>query len=180
MKVFKPIITCGLLGVAMLFSVLFITPMEPITAVPLPDILPKELPLINLYIIEKDQIAYHQKLQLLDPHMYYDLNDHLWTPEAILHHKYQGNDMVKLKVLWKDATKTWENLDALFLHDPIPVVHYGILKGLLKKDSWILPAEYVEKYVQFRDMRRALKVAKTTAPTYKFGIEVPKSVLQST
>ena len=87
-RIFKPIITFGLLGVAMLFSHFFIIPIEPVTAVPLPDITPRELPSMKLDTINKDQLEYHQRLQLFDPHMDYDFDDHLWTPEAILHHKY--------------------------------------------------------------------------------------------
>ena len=56
--------------------------------------------------------------------MDWEADDHLWVAKMIIEHK--GGRKAKVKVMWSDMTTTWEDLNLLFLHQPILVIKYAV------------------------------------------------------
>ena len=107
--------------------------------------------------------------------MDWEADDHLWKPHQILGHK--GGRKVKAKVLWSDLTTTWEDLNALFLHEPALVTKYAVKNRSLSKNGWYVVKKYLE-IDSNHEFRCVHKLATRGAPVYKFGIQVPQSPVE--
>ena len=119
-----------------------------------------------------EELAYHQDLRDLDPNMDWDEDDHLWTAKMIMEHK--GGRKVKVKVMWSDMTTTWEDLNSLFLHQPILVTKYAVKQHTLLKPGWHVVRKYLEIDSTARERTRIYKLTSKRAKVYKFGIQVPQ------
>ena len=73
-------------------------------------------------------------------------------------------------------TTTWEDLNAMFLHDPKLVTKYAIKTKVLHKPGWYAAETYLESTSDINTMKRSFKVARKQSPVFKFGVEVPQTV----
>ena len=95
----------------------------------------------------------------------------------IMEHK--AGRKVKVKVMWSDMTTTWEDLNSLFLHQPILVTKYAVKHHTLLKPGWHVVKKYLEIDSTTRDRTRVYKLTSKRAKVYKFGMQVPQDPLEA-
>ena len=81
-----------------------------------------------------------------------------------------------LCVQWKDGTMTWERLADLKESNPVQVAEYAVTQGIDHEPAF---AWWVPFTLKKRDRIIASVNARYLKTTHKFGIRVPKTILEA-
>ena len=83
-----------------------------------------------------------------------------------------------LQVKWDDGSESWESLHILAEDDPITISIYGKENGLLHHPGWKRYNRLANAKPRLQTMINKLN-ARSQAPTFQFGIQVPRSVKEA-
>src|SRR5210317_1626378 len=90
-----------------------------------------------------------------------------------------GQKRVRLLVHYVNGTETWQDHDAVRLHDPLSLTLYVYSNGLQENSCFAWTKMYAkEHHEDGQSLRAMINAARTSyrQPKLKFGVEVPKSV----
>jgi len=133
------------------------------------------------YNVLSDLIERQQSLETDDP-------ERLWCIHRITGHqgplasddqRYKGSQWNVL-VEWEDSLTTYEPLSIIIKDDPITQAQYGLDNDMLDKPGWKALKRYTRCQKMFKRMVKHARLAHDrTAPTYMFGVLVPRGVRQA-
>eukprot|EP00977_Amphora_coffeiformis_P011219 scaffold2692_cov115-Amphora_coffeaeformis.AAC.2 len=89
---------------------------------------------------------------------------------------YKGSSY-NVKMLWNDASKTWEPLSMIMATDPVTLAVYAKEHGLLETPGWKKLKKYARHAKKLMRMVNQNKRAQRfNTVTYKFGVRLPRNV----
>ena len=112
-----------------------------------------------------------------------DLDNAAWNIQFIRNHRrirskpsspYKSQVLVK----WKNGESSWMDLSTIKGENPFSLIKYAVKHKLWKLNDWEWINSYLlddQKWWEAYNPHRLLQQARS-APHFKFGIEVPKSV----
>jgi len=71
---------------------------------------------------------------------------------------------------------TWEQLEAIQLQQPKPLIDYAIWKQLTSHPDWKWTKEFAKAPGNQAQIVKAFLATAQKGPKYKFGIKVPRSI----
>jgi hypothetical protein len=93
--------------------------------------------------------------------------------------RYKGS-MYNALVEWDDGSSTYEPLSILLKDDPITLAQYAVDNDMLDKPGWKALQRFTRREKLFKRMSKQAKMSHDRhAPTYMFGLLVPKGVNQA-
>jgi hypothetical protein len=114
--------------------------------------------------------------------------DKLWTVKRITGHqgplqsrdrRYKGS-MWNLLIDWEDGTSTYEPLSVISKDDPITVAKYAFDNDLLETAGWKQLKHWTRREERFKRLvKQATLANERSAPTFMFGVQVPRGVKQA-
>jgi hypothetical protein len=98
------------------------------------------------------------------------------------HPEYKGS-AYNVLVLWEDGSETYEPLDIIIKDDPVSVAKYAAENNLLDKPGWKRVRHIAKNQKKLERMVNQARLAhnhgRSSAPSYSFGIKVPRNVKQA-
>jgi hypothetical protein len=117
-----------------------------------------------------------------------DPNAILWTFEEIIAHEgplkagdpsYKGS-LYNVLVRWSDGSSTFEPLSIIAADDPVTCARYAQRAGLLDMPGWKRFQRLAKRDKKMLRMENQAKLrSKRSAPIYKYGFRVPRTVKEA-
>jgi hypothetical protein len=119
-------------------------------------------------------MTYHEILDFVETQLEDDNDAQAWSFKTILDHRKQKGKW-EILVLWTTGEESWEDLSWIGAQDPITIAKYAKAHSLLNKPGWKQFKKMVNQEKMFSRMLKQANATKSSAPTMKFGIEVPRN-----
>jgi Reverse transcriptase (RNA-dependent DNA polymerase) len=98
------------------------------------------------------------------------------------HPEYKGS-AYNVLVQWEDGSETYEPLEIIIKDDPVSVANYAAQNNLIDTPGWKRVRHLAKNQKKLDRMvnqaRLAFNNGRSSAPTYSFGIKVPRNVKQA-
>lgn len=110
----------------------------------------------------------------------------MWTPHEVLKHRIENRALKKdgrvynkrhlrLLVLWRGGCQSWIQAEALKNEEPLLIIHYAMKNKLQNHRDFNWIKGFIKDPGKLERVTKAF-AARSNAPRYKFGIQVPRSV----